>query len=500
MAPEGESARVSRRPVAGHTAIFAVLASAGIAFSVLQSMVAPALTTMGRDLAASPAGTGWIVTGYLLSAAVATPIAGRMGDLWGKRRVLVAVLVLLATGCVIAGLATSLPVLVAGRVVQGVGGAMFPLAYGLVRDNFPAGRVSTFIGLLSAILGVGGGVGIVLAGPIVSHLGWQWIFWFPLLLTVVSIVGATRLPESPTDPAGRMSASGGVLLAAWLVCVLLGVSKAPEWGWSDPVVLSLTGAGAVLIALWVVVELRARHPLVDMRVLGQRPVWAADLSALAFGFCMFGSFLLIPQLLELPSGTGYGFGRSITAAGLFLLPGSLMMVVFGSLSGVITRAVGARVPLVLGGLVSAVSFAVPTVAHDQEWQLLACGVGSGIGLGLAYAALANAVIEHVEPRYTGVATGVNTLARSVGSSIGAAVVAAVLGSRVDAGGAPADSTFTAGFLLCAAVSVLAAGAALIIPARRHAGRGHPEARASQASDGNSAAVPAGTPSTEGVQR
>ena len=483
-----ESTAGARRPAAGHAVMLGVLASAGTAFSALQSMVAPALTTIGRDLAASPSGTSWIVTGYLLAAAVATPIAGRMGDLWGKRRLFIAVLVLLGAGCVIAGLATSLPVLVAGRVVQGAGGAMFPLAFGLVRDHFPAGRVSTSIGLLSAILGVGGGVGIVLAGPIVTHLGWQWIFWFPLLLTVGSIVGATRLPESPTDPAGRVSPYGAVLLAAWLVCVLLGVSEGSQWGWTAPPILLLMGAGAGLIILWIVVELRARHPLVDMRVLRQRPVWAADLAALAFGFCMFGSFLLVPRLVEMPAGTGYGFGRSITAAGLFLLPGSLMMVVFGALSGVVARTFGARVPLALGGLVSAVSFAVPAIAHDREWQLLACGTGAGIGLGLAYAALANAVIEHVEPRYTGVATGVNTLARSVGSSVGAAVVAAVLDARLDANGAPADAAFTLGFLMCAVVSVAAAGAALLIPGRSLSPRA---ARTS---------LPEWTASTEGARR
>jgi MFS family permease len=442
-----------------------VLASAGIAFAVLQSMVAPALTTIGRDLDASPSGTGWIVTGYLLAAAVATPVAGRMGDLWGKRRVLVAVLALLATGCVIAGVATSLPVLVAGRVVQGVGGAMFPLAFGLVRDHFPAHRVSTAIGLLSALLGVGGGLGIVLAGPITVHLGWHWIFWIPLILTVISIVGATRLPESPTAPTGRMSASGGALLAGWLVCVLLAVSYGPQWGWSAPSTLSLLGAGAVLATIWTVAELRARHPLVNMRVLRQRPVWAADLAALAFGFCMFGSFLLVPQLVELPADTGYGFGRSVTAAGLYLLPGSLMMMVFGPVSGMIARAFGARVPLALGGLVSAASFALPAIAHDQQWQLLACTVGSGIGLGLAYAALANAIVEHVDPGSTSVALGINTLARSIGSSIGAAVVAAVLAAHLSAHGAPSDSAFTLGFWICAAMSAAAAGAALCIPAR-----------------------------------
>ncbi len=444
--------------------LVAALTLGGLAFSLLQSMVAPALPATGRDLSASQAGLGWIVTGYLLAAAAATPIAGRMGDLWGRRKVLIAVLALLAAGCVISAVAQSLTVLVAGRVVQGIAGAVFPLAFGIIRDALPAHRVSTAIGLLSAILGIGGGAGIVLAGPIVSHLGWHWIFWISLIVTGVALAGAVALvPESARRDAGGLPLPAAFLLTGWLVSLLLAVSNGAEWGWTSLPTVMLLAAAAVLAAAWIAAEARARHPLVDLRLLVRRPIWTADLSALAFGFGMFGSFLLVPQLLEAPSATGYGFGLTITTAGLFLLPGAVMMLVFGPVSGVMTRRLGARVPIVAGSVVCCAAFALPTVDHARLWQLLACGVGSGIGLGLAYAALPNAIIAHVRPEQVGIATGVNTLARSIGSSIGAAVVTAILAAQAGIGGIPANQGFTIGFAICAVLFGLGGAAALLIP-------------------------------------
>jgi MFS family permease len=463
-------AEVSTAPGNSAVLIF-VLALGGLAFSVLQSMVAPALPAIGHALGSSPASTGWIVTAYLLAAAVATPIAGRMGDLWGRRRILIAVLAILAAGCVIAALSSSIVALIAGRAVQGAAGAVFPLAFGILRDALPPRRVSTAVGLLSAMLGVGGGAGIVLAGPIVTHLGWHWIFWLPLIVTGVALAGTLALvPESARRAAGGLSLPGAVLLAGWLVSLLLAVSDGASWGWTSLPTLALIAGAVVIGVAWIAVEVKSRQPLVDLRVLLQRPVWAADLSALAFGFGMFGSFLLVPGLLEAPAGTGYGFGQSVSSAGLFLLPGSIMLLLCGPISGLMTRRLGARAPIVAGGLVCCLSFALPAVQHSQIWQVLACATGSGIGLGLAYAALPNAIIAHVAPEQTGVATGVNTLARSVGSSIGAATVAAILAARVTPAGLPGNSAFSLGFGACAAMFGLAAAAALLIPSGTAAGR------------------------------
>ena len=292
---------------------FAVLTLAALAFALLQSMVAPALPEMQRALHTSPTGVSWILTAYLLTASVATPIAGRLGDMFGKERVLVIVLVALALGTVISALSTSIGPMLVGRGIQGIGGAVFPLGIGIVRDEFPKTRVATGIGLISATFAVGGGFGIVAAGPIVQHLDYHYLFWIPLVAVVLALV-ATWLfvPESPVRSPGRVNWLGASLLSGWLVAILLGFSEAPTWGWLSPRVIGLFAVGLVLLAAWVRAESRSAEPLVDMSMMVVRGVWTVNLATLLIGFGMYNSFILIPQFVELPTGTGFGFGASVT--------------------------------------------------------------------------------------------------------------------------------------------------------------------------------------------
>lgn len=452
---------------ANTTLVMAFLSLAGLAFAVLQSLVAPALPVIAADLHAAPADASWILTAYLLAASVTTPIAGRLGDMYGKRRVLLVVLLLLAVGTVLSAVATTLPILLLGRVVQGAAGAILPLSIGIVRDELPAGKVSVGVGLLSAIFGIGGGLGIVLAGPIVDSLSWHWLFWLPLIVAALALVGvALGVPESRVRTPGRLDLAGALLLSAALVSLLLAVSKGNEWGWSDVKVLALFAAAVVAAVSWVAVEFRVAEPLVDMRMMAVRGVWTTNLVGLCFGFAMFGAFVLVPQLLELPKATGYGFGESVTAAGLFLLPCTVMILIFGPISGVLDRRFGARVPVILGCIATVAGFALPAISHDQSWQILVSVTLVGIGLGFAFAAMANAIVQAVPPSQTGVATAVNTIARTVGGSLGTAVIAAALAAKTDVRGVPLDDSFTIGFGLAAGVGGLALIAALAMPAAR----------------------------------
>ena len=179
---------------------FAVLALAALAFSLLQSAVIPALPSLEHSLHASADAVAWLLTGYLLSAAIFTPILGRVGDMRGKEKVLVIVLVALSIGTLVSALATSLPVMLTGRIIQGAGGAVFPLAFGIIRGLFPADRVVGGIGFLSSILGVGAGLGIVMAGPIIEHLNYHWLFWIPLVMCIIATVATVLfVPESPSE-------------------------------------------------------------------------------------------------------------------------------------------------------------------------------------------------------------------------------------------------------------------------------------------------------------
>jgi EmrB/QacA subfamily drug resistance transporter len=453
------------RPNANLT--FAVLGLAGMAFSLLQSLVAPALTTIEHDLGASSTAGAWILTAYLLSASVATPIAGRIGDMFGKKRTLVVVLLVLALGTVVSALATSIGVMIAGRVIQGVGGAVFPLAFSIVRDEFPPRKVPVAIALMSALLGIGGGLGIVLAGPIVESLNYHWLFWLPLVVVVLSAIGTLLwIPESPITSPGRINWLGAGLLAGWLVALLVAVSQGASWGWGSPRVLGLFAAAVALFATWIVAEGRSNQPLVDMRMMRIRGVWATNLAALLIGFGMYGAFLLVPSLVQQPESTGYGFGATVTEAGLFLAPMPIAMLLVSPVAGRLGRSVGPRVPLIAGSLVCAVAFVVLTGAHGERWEIYAATALLGVGIGLAFASLANLIVEAVRPEQTGVATGMNTIMRSIGGAVGGQVAAAVVTASAVAGGLPQESGYTTAFAISIVGLVLAVGASLLVPSRR----------------------------------
>ncbi|WP_343320593.1 MFS transporter (plasmid) [Arthrobacter sp. TMP15] len=446
------------------TLIVIYLALGGLAFAALQSLVAPALSTIGRELNATTGDVSWILTAYLLSASVLTPILGRLGDMVGKRRILIAVLALLLAGTVMAALAPNLGVLIIARALQGAAGAVMPLSIGIVRDELPKEKVGVTIGLLSAIFGVGAGVGILAAGPIVEHLSWPWLFWLPGALVVIALIGVIfGMPESPVRKPGRLDVLGAFFLSAALVFLLLAVSKGQTWGWGSGSTVALFLLGAIALGVFVVVELRVSEPLMDIRLFKLRGVWTANAIGVVVGFAMFAAFVLVPTLLQLPSATGYGFGKSVTEAGLFLMPTVLMMVVCGPLAGILVNKVGARSPLFISALLVTAAFTLPAISHGQIWQIVVSGLLTGAGIGLAFATMSNAIVESVPAAQTGEAISVNTIARTIGSSIGTAVVAALISSHSTPQGLPLDSAFTIGFWACAGVAALAIIAALAAP-------------------------------------
>lgn len=454
-----------RRP--NSTLIIIYLSLGGLSFAVLQSLVAPALSTIGHDLNTSTSDVSWILTAYLLAASVLTPIFGRLGDMMGKRRILIVVLSLLLVGTLLAALAPNLGVLIVGRALQGAAGAVMPLSIGIVRDELPHERVSVTIGLLSAIFGIGAGVGIVAAGPIVQALNWHWLFWLPLVLIVIALLGAIfGIPESPVRKPGRLDLLGTFVLAVSLVSLLLAISEGETWGWGSKKTIGLLVLGAVALVAFVFVELRVKEPLIDVRLFKIRGVWTAHVVALVFGFVMFGTFILVPTLLQLPTVVGYGFGKTVSEAGLFLLPTVIAMVILGPVAGILIRKIGPKLPMLLGGIFVTAAFVLPAISHGELWQILVSGILTGAGIGLALASTANAIIESVPATQTGEAISANTIARTIGSSIGTAVIAALITSHSTAQGLPENSAFTIGFWVSAGVAVLAILATLVAPSMR----------------------------------
>jgi EmrB/QacA subfamily drug resistance transporter len=446
--------------------ILGVLALGGAAYALLQSLVVPALPVLQHDLHTSTSGVAWVFTAYLLAASVVTPIAGRLGDMFGKKRVLVITLIGLAVGSLLAALVHSLPLMIAARTIQGLGGAIFPLAFGIVRDEFPRERVAGAIALISGILGIGGGLGIVLAGPILQHLNYHWLFWIPLVATLAATAAAVVfIPESPLRAPGNVHWVGAALLSGWLVALLLAVSEAPTWGWGSAKTIGLILLAAVLAAAWVWAETRSEHPLVDMRMMRLPGVWTTNLAALLIGFGMYSAFVLIPQFVQTPASTGYGFGASVSQAGLFLVPTTIGMLIFSPIGGRLSGVVGSKVPLVAGSVVTAVSFVVLAVGSSR-WEVYVASGLLGIGVGFAFASLANLIVEAVRPDQTGVASGMNTIVRTIGGAIGAEVAASILAANALSSGFPDKHGYTLTFWLCGVVLAAATLASLAVPGRR----------------------------------
>jgi EmrB/QacA subfamily drug resistance transporter len=445
----------------------AVLALGALSYALLQTMVAPALPEIQHELGATPTTATWVLTVYLLSASVATPILGRLGDMFGKERMLVIVLSLFGAGSLIAALSNSLALLIAGRAVQGAGGAVFPLAFGIIRDEFPRDRVATGIGLISATFGIGGGAGLVLSGLIVDNLSYRWIFWFGLVVVVIATI-ATHLyvPESPVKSPAKVDIGGAALLSAGLTAFLVAVSEGNRWGWGSAKIIGLFVAAAVLLVIWVVYEQRVQEPLVDIDLLRLRGVWTTNLTGFLIGFGMFGSFILIPQFVQAPESVGYGFGVGVTGAGLFMLPSAAVMLVAGPLAGGLAGRVGSKVPLLVGTGSAAVSFLVLSLAHDEAWQIVVAVGLLGFGIGLSFASMANLIVDAVPQHQTGEATGMNTIMRTVGGAFGAQIAAAIIANHIAAGATYAsESGFEAAFIMGAVAVAVAFGAATLIPGR-----------------------------------
>ncbi|MEU5989452.1 MFS transporter [Spirillospora sp. NPDC047418] len=452
----------------GGRGLVPLLAFLGVmAYSLSMAVVTPALPQIQEGLDTTPAGAAWALTAMTLSAAVATPVVGRLGDLYGPRRVLLAVLAIATVGMVVAALAPTVPVMLVGRVLGGIGGGVFPLAYTIIRDVVPPARTASAVGLMSSMLGLGGAVSWCLAGPIIDFLGWRWLLWLPVLGLVPGLVLAWWIvPRSAPGKAARVDWWGAVLFAGWLVAALTALTEGLDWGWTSPGVLGLLALSAVTAAAWLRVEGRVAEPLVDLRLMRVRGVWTANAASLLSGYALMAGGLLFPLLVQLPADTGYGFGGTATQAALLQLPASIGMTAAGMTAGLLDRRIGSRMVLFGGALMTGLGYAFTVFQHAAMWQLYVGGLARGIGLGFAYAAVANLVVAAVPAGETGVATGINTLIRTVGASLGTQVTAVVIVV------VPGEAGYTTGFALSAAAMAVVLPLALLAPRPRRArGRG-----------------------------
>jgi EmrB/QacA subfamily drug resistance transporter len=435
-----------------------VLASCGLVASFMQTLVIPLIPSLPAILDADPADASWVITITLVAAAVIMPVSGRLGDLYGKRLVILVSLVLLVAGSVVSALASSLLPMVVGRGLQGCAMGVVPLGISIMRDILPPQRVGSAIALMSATLGVGGAVGLPVSAVIAQTSSWRVLFWLSAGLgaACLALVWA-MVPDSKVRAVGRFDGLGAVGLAVGLVCLLLAITKGGAWGWGSGTTLGLFAAGVVVLVLWGVYQLRVRHPLVDLRVSARRPVLFTNLASVMVGFSMYSASLVLPQLLQAPAITGYGLGQSMVAAGLWMAPSGLAMLVLSPVSASITRRSGPRTSLLVGAAIISVGYLVSTVLLHNAFEIMLAGIIVAAGTGIAYAAMPGLIMGAVPLHETASANGLNSLMRSVGTSVASAVMATLL----------AHMTFTVGTLTVPSLAgfrvafLIAAGAAFV---------------------------------------
>jgi len=467
--PPAEAATTADKAVRG-TALLAVLALAGTVFAMMQSLVIPALPRIQASLGTNADGAAWISTAYLLSACILTPVIGRLGEVAGKKRMMLASLGAFAAGTLVCAVAGNLAELVAGRVIQGAAGGIYPLAFAIIRDRLPREKVPGGIGLVSSLLGIGGGIGLVLPGPIMARLSYQWLFWLALIVIAAALgLAALCIPaDGPAEAEARIPWRSSLLLAVGLSAALIAVSESATWHWGSVKTLGLLAAGLAALLAWGRAEARAEargsSPLVDMRLMRLRGVWSANATAMLIGMGMYASFLIIPELVQAPARLGYGFGASVTQAGLFMVPTAAAQLLLGPASGLLHRRVSLRTQLIAGPLACAAGFAGLALWHDAPWQVYVGTSVLGAGFWLCLVALPNQVISAVPAARTGSATAVNTVVRNAGGALGSQLAAAVIVSSAHGpAGAPAGSGYVGALILCAAATFAGALVACATP-------------------------------------
>ncbi|MET0641278.1 MAG: MFS transporter [Jiangellaceae bacterium] len=445
--------------------VFVVLGCGTLLYTVSLALVTPVLGQVRQNLGTSQVGATWVLTAYLVSSCALTPICGRLGDIVGKKRMLVIALSVSTLGLVVAALATSLAPMLVGRTIQGLGGGIVPLAFGIARDELPREKLGRAVSVLSSMMAAGAAGGVVLAGPIVEGLGYHWLFWLPGIATgVLALAAAGVIPASSVRAPGRIAWGAAVLLTGWLVSLLVAISEAPRLGWSSAPVVGCMAAAIVLTIAWAWCELHVDTPLIDLRMLRTRLIWAVDSMTFLSGTAMFATLAFTTQLTQTPASLGYGFGLSLTMAGIVQLPTAAT----GFLAGMtISRVVPPLDPkwIALGGL-TALACGLTGLAwfHDEIWHICLANALAGGGLGAAAACQATLISTGVRPDETAAANGVSMTIRVIGGIIGTTLMSSILAAHVaDATGEPREIGYSIGFTVLAGLVVCSGVAAMCIP-------------------------------------
>ena len=348
-----------------------------------------------------------------------------------------------------------------------------PVGISFIREFAPPEQAATGVATMSATLGVGGAIGLPLAAWIADSGDWHALFWVAAALAaVITVLVWVAVPHVHDGTPGRLDVPGAVGLTVGLSAFLIGISKGSTWGWDSGRTWGAIVIGLVALVLWGVFELRQDDPLVDLRTSAELPVLMTNLAAVAVGFGMMAQAIVVPQLLQMPEATGYGLGQSILAAGLWMAPGGLMMMVFAPVSSGLMRSIGAQRTLMIGATVLGLGYLVALVLMAAPWQLLVASCVASAGVGIGYAAMPTLILDAVPPREAASAVGVNGLMRSTGTTLAAAVMATLLTSSTTSIGGftvPSEGAFQLCFVVGALAAFVGVAIAALIPRAPQAG-------------------------------
>ncbi|WP_030916201.1 MFS transporter [Streptomyces sp. NRRL B-24720] len=482
----------SPQPAARSGGVVGILAFAGIVAAITQTLVVPLIAELPKLLDTSASNASWVITATLLAAAVTTPVAGRLGDMYGKRRMLLTSLIPLIAGSVVCALSSSVVPMIAGRGLQGLGMGVVPLGISLLRDVVPAEKLGSSIAIMSASMGVGGALGLPFAAAIAENSSWRVLFWVvaALALAVGTLIWVFVPGDRENSASGGFDLLGAIGLGSALICLLLAVSKGADWGWGSGTTLGLFAAAVIVLLVWGWWELRISDPLVDLRVTARPQVLMTNAASILVGFAMYAQSLVVPQLLQLPEATGYGLGQSMLAMGLWMAPAGLMMMIMSPIGAKLSAAKGPKVTLAVGSLIIGIGYGIslPLISSGSTWSLLAVTIVCNTGVGFAYGAMPALIMGAVPQSETASANSFNTLMRSIGSSVSAAVIGVVLAQlTTDFGGyaLPSEDGFRIAMLIGCGVGLAAAVVASLIPVKAAAQPGstvsqHPASEVTEA--------------------
>jgi MFS family permease len=437
--------------------LLSMLLLAMLVLPLTQTSIMPILPSLAREFGVSVSAVSWTITANLLAAAVLTPLLGRCGDLLGHKRALLIALSGPVAGSLLAAVTHSFALLVAARVFQGASAGVLPLAISVIRTELPGLRSGP--ALISASMGVGSGLGVLTAGLLMARWSYHSVFWALFALSLLALAGVALI--APSRQVGNIAAKpdtwGALALAGWLVPLLISISRGNSWGWTDPRTTGMLALAVVVATLWVVIEQRVAHPLIDMTMLAHPTFACTGFAAALTGFGMYGAYMMTSEFAQTPPTWGFGFGATVLGAGFMLLPNSLGNLAVVSVGSRLITRYGPRLSLALGSAVSAAGMTMFIFRYQNVLDLYLISTMFGFGTGLAFGAIPTLLNSAVAPKDTGVANGMNAVSRTIGSAIGSAVMGAVLTSVTQSHStAPSLLAFQVAFGITAIAFTLAA--------------------------------------------